>query len=326
MIKDIFQVSNSVGRRLDIYLVKKLHPISRSKIKTFINSSSIQVNNFKVKPGYILQKGDIIRVSVKDDSQDDELVLPEKIKINVIYEDDYIIAINKPSGMVVHPGVKNKKGTLVNGLINKFKNLSNVNGESRRGIVHRLDADTSGVILVAKTNAAHKWLSKQFKERSVSKTYVSITWGKWKDQSGKIEGWISRKKSDPTTYQLRDSAQYGKHSITNYRVEKQYNDLARVLFYPITGRTHQIRIHSSYLGHPVFGDQKYGGGEKKCKGFQPDLNKFFSEKLITFGRHALHALSIEFEPYKNNGKKIKLEAPIPNEFVDLEKSILLYER
>ena len=325
MIKDIFQISKSVGRRLDIYLAKKLHFISRSKIKTFINSSSIQVNNTKVKPSYILQEGDIIRVSINNEDQDNELTLPEKMKINVIYEDGHIIAINKPSGLVVHPGVKNKKGTLVNGLIHQFKNLSNINGESKRGIVHRLDADTSGVILVAKTNDAHDWLSKQFKERSVSKTYVSITWGKWKDQNGKIEGWISRKKSDPTTYQLNDLDQYGKHSITNYIVEKQYDNFARVLFYPITGRTHQIRIHSSHLGHPVFGDKKYGGGEKKSKGFQPNLNKFCSEKLNEFDRHALHALSIEFEPYKNNGKKIKLEAPIPKEFVDLEESILAYE-
>ncbi len=325
MIKDIFHISKSAGRRLDIYLVKKLHPISRSKIKTYINDSSIIVNDIKAKPSYILQKGDNVRVYIDNKDQDNESILPEKMKINVIYEDDHIIGINKPSGLVVHPGVKNKQGTLVNGLISQFKNLSNVNGESRRGIVHRLDANTSGVMLVAKTNEAHKWLSNQFKERSVSKTYVSITWGKWKDQSGKIEGWISRKKSDPMTYQLNDSDQYGKHSITKYRVEKQYNNLARVLFYPITGRTHQIRIHSSHLGHPVFGDQKYGGGEKKIKGFQPVLNKFFSEKLIKFGRHALHALSIEFEPYKNNRKKIKLDAPIPKEFVDFEKSILIYE-
>ena len=325
MIIDIFQISKSVGRRLDIYLAKKLHPISRSRIKTYINDSSIQVNNINVKPGYILQKGDIIRLSINNDEQGDETALPEKMKINVIYEDDHIIAINKPSDLVVHPGVKNKQGTLVNGLMSQFKNLSNINGESRRGIVHRLDADTSGVMLVAKTNSAHEWLSKQFKDRSVNKTYVSITWGKWKEKNGKIEGWISRKKSDPTTYQLNDSDQYGKHSITNYMVEKQYDNFARVLFYPITGRTHQIRIHSSHLGHPVFGDQKYGGGVKKSKGYKPELNKFFSEKLNKFGRHALHALSIEFEPYKNNGKKIKLDAQIPNEFVDLEKSIVLYE-
>ena len=278
-----------------------------------------------MKPGYILQKGDYVRVFIDKKDQDDELVLPEKININVIYEDDHIIAINKPSGMVVHPGVKNKQGTLVNRLMSQFKNLSNINGESRRGIVHRLDADTSGVMLVAKTNSAHEWLSKQFKDRSVNKTYVSITWGKWKDKNGKIEGWISRKKSDPTTYQLNDLDQYGKHSITNYKVEKQYDNFARVLFYPITGRTHQIRIHSSHLGHPVFGDQKYGGDQKKCKGFQPDLNKLFSEKLNKLGRHALHARSIEFEPYKNNGKKIKLDAPIPNEFVELEESIQIYE-
>ena len=325
MIKDIFQVSKSVGCRLDIYLAKKLHPISRSKIKTYINDSSILINNFKVKPGYILQKGDYVRVFIDKKDQDDELVLPEIMKINVIYEDDHIIAINKPSGLVVHPGVKNKKGTLVNGLIHQFKNLSNVNGESKRGIVHRLDADTSGVMLVAKTNSAHKWLSKQFKDRSVNKTYVSITWGKWKDKNGKIEGWISRKKSDPTTYQLNESDQYGKHSITNYKVEKQHDNFARVLFYPITGRTHQIRIHSSHLGHPVFGDQKYGGGVKKSKEFEPKLNKFFSEKLNKFGRHALHALSIEFELYQNIGKKIKLEAPIPMEFMEIEESILVYE-
>tara|TARA_B100002051_G_scaffold27253_1_gene21272 strand:- start:739 stop:1719 length:981 start_codon:yes stop_codon:yes gene_type:complete len=325
LIKYIYQIYKSVGSRLDIYLTKKLHPISRSKIKAFINSSSIKVNSFKVKPGYILQKGDIIRVSINYDGQDNEIALPEKMKINVIYEDDHIVAINKPSGLVVHPGVKNKSGTLVNGLIDQFKNLSNVNGESRKGIVHRLDADTSGVILVAKTNDAHEWLSKQFKERSISKTYISITWGKWKNQSGKIEGWISRKKSDPTTYQLNDSDENGKYSITNYKIEKQYDNFARVLFYPITGRTHQIRIHSSHMGHPIFGDQKYGGGEKKSKGFKPDLNKFFSERLNKFGRHALHALSIEFELYKNNGKKIKLDAPIPKEFVDLEESILVYE-
>ena len=325
MIKYNFQISKSVGSRLDIYLVKQLHPISRTKIKTFINSSSILVNNMQAKPGYILQKGDIIRVVINNEFQHDESVLPEKMKIKVIYEDDYIIGINKPSGLVVHPGVKNKKGTLVNGLIDQFENLSDVNGKFRRGIVHRLDADTSGVLLVAKTNDAHEWLSKQFKDRSVSKTYVSITWGKWKDQSGKTEGWISRKKSDPTTYQLNDSDQYGKHSITNYKVEKQYANFAKVLFYPITGRTHQIRIHSSHCGHPIFGDEKYGGGAKKCKGFKSDQSKNFAKILNKFGRHALHALSIEFEPYQNNGKKIKLEAPIPKEFVDLEESILAYE-
>ena len=279
----------------------------------------------QAKPGYILQKGDIIRVVINNEFQHDESVLPEKMKIKVIYEDDYIIGINKPSGLVVHPGVKNKKGTLVNGLIDQFENLSDVNGKFRRGIVHRLDADTSGIMLVAKTNGAHEWLSKQFKERTVSKTYVSITWGKWKNQSGKIEGWISRRKSDPTTYQLNDSDQYGKYSLTNYFVEKQYDYFARVLFYPITGRTHQIRIHSSHLGHPIFGDQKYGGGIKIAKGHKPDLNRFFSKILKHFKRHTLHALSIEFEPYKNNGKKIKLDAPIPKEFVDLEESILIHE-
>ncbi len=325
MIKDIFQISKSIGRRLDTYLTKQLYPISRSKIKTYINDSSILVNNIKVKPGYILQKGDNIKVYIDNKDEGDESVKPEKMRINVIYEDDYIIGINKPSGLVVHPGINNEKGTLLNGLVDKFKNLSDINGNLRRGIVHRLDADTSGILLIAKTNDSHKWLSEQFKDRSIRKTYISITWGKWKSESGTIEGWVSRKKSDPTSFQFNDSNQYGKYSITNYEVEKQYDNFARVLFYPITGRTHQIRIHSSHIGHPIFGDQKYGGGIKKSKGFQPDLKKFSVDRLKKFNRHALHALSIEFDLYKNSGKKIKLNAPIPKGFVDLEKSILIHE-
>ena len=225
----------------------------------------------------------------------------------------------------MHPGINNTSGTLANGLIKHFDNLSNINGELRPGIVHRLDADTSGVILIAKTNEAHLWLSKQFKNRTIKKTYISITWGKWDEKNGEIEGWISRKKSDATTFTFSKDVEKGKYSKTEYKVEEQYVNFAKVLFYPLTGRTHQIRVHSSFIGNPIFGDDKYGGGIKKSREYKPKLNKYFSEQLLKFRRYALHAISIDFELFNNKEKRIKIEAPIPKEFVDLKDSLLKYE-
>ena len=325
MIVDTFQINNSIESRLDIYLVKELYPLSRSRIKTYIDKSFVLVNNKKTKPSYILQKGDIVNINIKDEIQTDKKLIAEKIEIKILYEDDNVIAVNKPSGLVVHPGVNNNSGTLANGLINHFDNLSDINGELRPGIVHRLDADTSGVILIAKTNEAHLWLSKQFKDRTIKKTYISITWGKWAKKNGEIEGWISRKKSDATTFTFNKDSDKGKYSKTGYKVEKQYINFAKVLFYPLTGRTHQIRVHSSFNGNPIFGDDKYGGGIKKSREYKPELKKYFSDQLLKFKRYALHAFSIDFELHNNKGKRIKIEAPIPKEFVDLESSLLRYE-
>jgi 23S rRNA pseudouridine1911/1915/1917 synthase len=180
-------------------------------------------------------------------------------------------------------------------------------------------------MLVAKTNEAHLRLSEQFKDRTIKKTYVSITWGKWKQTDGLIEGRISRKKSDPTTYMFDNASENGKYSETKYSVDKQYTNFAKVLFYPLTGRTHQIRVHASFNGNPIFGDEKYGGGIKKSKEYKPELSKYFSNQLAKFGRHALHAYSIDFEESNESRKRIKLTAPIPKEFVDLEESLLCYE-
>ena len=325
MIIDTFQINNPIKSRLDSYLAEQLHPISRSRIKTYIKKSLVLVNNNKTKPGYMLQQGDIVKIKIKDHTQIDKKLIAEKIDFKILYEDDSIIALNKPSGLVVHPGINNSSGTLANGLINHFEKLSDINGEFRPGIVHRLDADTSGVILIAKTNEAHSWLSNQFKDRTIKKTYISITWGKWAEKNGEIEGWISRKKSDATTFTFNKDFDKGKYSNTIYSVEKQYINFAKVLFYPLTGRTHQIRVHSSFNGNPIFGDDKYGGGIIKSREYKPDLNKYFSKQLLKFRRYALHALSIDFELFNNKGKRIKIEAPIPKEFVDLENSLLAYE-
>ena len=321
MIKKTFQINDSSNIRLDIYLSGMLNNQSRNKIKSYIKNCSILVNGKLKKPSYLLQNGDTIDISIEtQENKDCNGLLPEKIDLNVLYEDKNIIAIDKPSGIVMHPGTKNKSGTLANGLLHHFESLSNVNGMDRQGIVHRLDADTSGVVLIAKTNESHKWLADQFKNRTIKKVYFAITWGKWKYSSGKIEGNMIRKKSDPTSFKLTSSDE-GKYSKSTFRVLRQYLNFACVEFKPHTGRTHQIRVHSSSVSNPIFGDNKYGGGLKKTGGYASKFRQLSYNIISKFNRHALHATSIEFELMNSNGKRLKLDSLIPDELVDLEKKL-----
>ena len=174
---------------------------------------------------------------------------------------------NKSSGIIVHPGIGVNSGTVANGLAYHFQKLSNINGDLRPGIVHRLDKDTSGVMVIAKTNSAHVFLADQFKERKVKKKYSGLTWGIWGNESGEINEPLSRDKKDPTKYSINAN---GKNSITKFEVKKIFRHSSLVSFFPLTGRTHQIRIHCSHHGHPIFGDEKYGGGISRSKGFIPE--------------------------------------------------------
>ena len=325
MIKKTIQINNSSNVRLDIYLSGLLKNESRNKIKSYIKNSSINVNGESKKPSYLLQNGDMIDISIKmEKSIDSNGLIPEKIDFNVLYEDENIIAIDKPSGIVMHPGVKNESGTLANGLVYHFENLSNINGLDRQGIVHRLDADTSGIVLIAKTNKSHKWLAEQFKNRTIKKVYYAITWGKWRSKSGKIEGNMIRKKSDPTCFDLTLTGE-GKYSKSTFRVLRQYSNFACVEFKPYTGRTHQIRVHSSSFANPIFGDNKYGGGLKKSNEYNNQFRRTSYNVISWFKRHALHAISIEFELMNSNGKRLKLNSPIPNELIELEKKLSVNE-
>ena len=324
MIKKTFQINYSTNTRLDIYLSGLLKNESRNKIKSYIKNLSIHVNGEAKKPSYLLQNGDKITLSIETEKSKSNVLAPENIDLNVLYEDENIIAIDKPSGIVMHPGKKNESGTLANGLVYHFKNLSNLNGLDRQGIVHRLDADTSGVVLIAKTNDSHKWLAEQFKNRTIKKVYYAITWGKWKFKSGKIEGNIVRKKSDPTCFDLT-SADEGKYSESTFRVLRQYSNFACVEFEPFTGRTHQIRVHSSSLANPIFGDKKYGGGLQKSNEYANKFRRISSNIISRFDRHALHAISIEFELMNSNGKRLKLNSPIPVELIELEKRLSVNE-
>ena len=320
MIKKYFPIQDSINIRLDVYLAENFDQLSRNKIKNHIIKNLVVVNGKSSKPSYLLQKGDLVEVSIKEEKLNDDLI-PQEIDLEVLYEDENIAAINKPSGLVMHPGIGNDKGTLANGLVHHFNNLSDVNGKSRLGIVHRLDADTSGIVLIAKTNESHISLSNQFKKRSIKKVYFAITWGKWSKKSGVIEGVMKRKKSDPTSYTISDNNENGKYSKSSFQILKQYSNFACVEFKPFTGRTHQIRVHSSSNGNPIFGDNKYGGGLKKCHEYSSKFEKLTSKEIVKLDRHALHASSIDFELLNLNGKRLKLEAPMPKVFRELEDSL-----
>jgi 23S rRNA pseudouridine1911/1915/1917 synthase len=324
LIKKTFQINDSSNTRLDIYLSNLLKNKSRNKIISYIKNSSIHVNGESKKPSYLLQNGDKIDISIETERSKSNGLTPENIDLNVLYEDENIIAIDKPSGIVMHPGVNNESGTLANGLLYHFKNLSNINGLDRQGIVHRLDANTSGIVLIAKTNESHKWLAEQFKNRTIKKVYYAITWGKWRFKSGKIEGNMIRKKSDPTCFYLT-STNEGKYSKSIFRVLRQYKNFACVKFEPYTGRTHQIRVHSSSFSNPIFGDNKYGGGIKKSNEYANEFRRISSIVISRFNRHALHAFSIEFELMNSNGKRLKLNSPIPDELIELEKRLSFNE-
>ena len=303
------------GKRLDHFLVNLMNAYTRSKIQAWINDGRILVNGKKCKTGYWLDIGDIIHLEIPNDNQfnSNKKLVPEEMELDIIYEDNHIIILNKPSGMVVHPGIGIDNGTLVNGLLNYFDKLSRINDDNRPGIVHRLDKLTSGLLIVAKTNDAHVNLSNQFKRREIKKEYIGVTWGNWLDSSGEINKSISRSRKNPTKNEVHDK---GKISFTAYKVKKDYKHCSLVHFFPKTGRTHQIRVHSSYKGNPIFGDEKYGGGIAKTKGFLPEFNKIYLDLLRSFGRHALHASRLNFiHPYYK--EKINFKAPLPKEFLNL---------
>lgn len=308
--------------RLDNFLATNLSEYSRTKIQAMIREGIVKVDGESKRSSFKLTGGETISLHIEETTPEQYHLIPESIPLEIIYEDEDIIGINKPAGLVVHPGVGNKSGTLVNGLIHHFQTLSTINGKLRPGIVHRLDMDTSGVIIIAKTDTAHANLSKQFEEKTVRKQYVGITWGLWKEKNGKIETKLYRKKSDPTTFEV--NTEKGKTSITEYEVTGKGRYYSKVKFIPKTGRTHQIRVHSAYRKHPILGDEKYGGGSNKIKGFIPEVQKIFKKELERLDRHALHAETICFQ-HPGTNSEIEINAPLPEEMNLILQSLKEYE-
>ena len=305
--------------RLDKYLSDQLTDISRTRIQQQIKSGNVTVDGQPVKASYQLEGGEEIYVVLIDNQPEPATVIPQQMDLDIIYEDDALAVINKPAGLVVHPGKGNRENTLANGLAYHFRNLSDVNGVLRPGLVHRLDKDTTGLIIIAKTNHAHLKLARLFEQREIEKTYLGITWGEWDSRTGRIEIGIRRQRSDPTRF---EASYDGKPAITDYEVIDTFRHLSYVQFYPRTGRTHQIRVHSAHSGFAIFADIVYNGGVNRTKGYLPEVRKFLQRLLDKINRHALHAFRIRFK-HPNSGEDIQFEAPLPPDMTYLLSEIKL---
>ena len=294
--------------RLDQFLVKKLSNVSRSKIQLAIKSGQVLVDGEKLKSSALL-KGDE-KVEGELFASINEDIIAENIPLNILYEDDDLAIINKIPGMVVHPGTGNYNGTLVNALVFHFQALSGLN-DSRPGIVHRLDKDTSGAIVIAKNDKSHQHLSQQFAERKVKKTYKAIAWGSV-PENGEIEGLIGRHPANRKAFKMVNNL--GRESLTKFIVDEQLSPLSFVTLYPKTGRTHQIRVHLKSIGHPILGDEIYGGGKKMIKSFHVKYTQLLNRLFKNMNRVALHAEKLEIT-HPTTGNKMRFQAPIPDDMV-----------
>ncbi|MAV64415.1 MAG: RNA pseudouridine synthase [Candidatus Marinimicrobia bacterium] len=305
-------INNKKDIRVDLFLSNEINDLSRSQIKKMIIDGKVLVNDKRIKPSSVLSGGESILCKFEPSNVCEQYIKPQKINFDIIFEDEYYFAINKPSGLVVHPGSGNHSNTLVNGLLYYLKDISNLD-ESRPGIVHRLDKDTSGVIIVAKQNQAHKKLSNLFHDRMINKKYRAIVWGDLKGK-GQIKNFINRSPRNKTLFSV--SKTNGRESITSYSSVQNFGPLTVVDMFPKTGRTHQLRVHMKHLGHSIFGDEKYSGGVRNIKSFHSRYSSLLKRCFKITNRHMLHAYSIDFvHPFSN--RRICLEASLPSDMNNL---------
>ena len=289
-------VADLDGMRLDTYIASKLNTLSRTMIQRLIENGEILVNGKIKKISYKVQLGDILEINIPKPRETD--IKAENIPLDIVYEDNDIIVVNKPKGMVVHPANGNLDGTLVNALMSICKDsLSGIGGEIRPGIVHRLDKDTSGLLIIAKNDTAHINMSNQIKNREVKKIYIALVRGIVGEDEATINMPIGRSTKDRKKMAVRKD---GKEAITHFKVLKRYGKYTLLEIKIDTGRTHQIRVHLSEIGHPIIGDMVYSNGK----------NEFGVEGQM------LHAKSLDFK-HPITGKEIHLEAELPNYFKDI---------
>jgi len=307
MVKHHSFIVDKCQLRLDQYLVGKLPELSRSKIQNLIKLGQVTIDGEIGKSSLILHGNESIECNFVQEIQN-KSIPGESMDINIIFEDDFIAVINKPSGLVIHPGNGNSSGTLLNGLIHYFSKLSNSDSE-RPGIIHRLDKDTSGILIIAKNDASHEFISHQFSKREIKKEYVALVWGKV-NSVGVINANLGRDSKDRKLFKIVNNG--GKDSITKYKLDGYFPPLSWVRLYPETGRTHQLRVHLKSIGHPIFCDNSYGGGKQNAKSFHIKYTQILNRLIKSVNRVALHAHTIEFR-HPESKKRIKFEASIPED-------------
>lgn len=297
--------------RIDKFLMNRIENTSRNRIQNAIDSGSVRVNDKTIKASYKVKPADIITVVLPDPPRDTE-VYPEDIPIDIVYEDDDVLLVNKEAGMVVHPGYNNYSGTLVNALTYHLNQLPVMPGNTGRpGLVHRIDKDTSGLLIIAKNEWAMTYLAKQFFEHSISRKYVALVWGDI-EQDGTVSGYIGRDIKDRRIMSLYDDPEKGKWSVTHYKVLERLGMVTLIECQLETGRTHQIRAHMKSIGHPLFGDTSYGG-DRIVKGTSFSKYKQFVDNCLSIlPRQALHAKSLGFE-HPVSKQRMYFEVPLPQD-------------
>ena len=303
--------SGQAPLRVDKFLMNFIENASRNKIQKAAENGNILVNDIAVKSSHKVKAGDRVSVVYSYPKQTNELI-PQDISINIHYEDDDLLIVNKEAGMVVHPGFGNYDGTLVNALAFHFENLPNKSTENRPGLVHRIDKNTSGILVIAKNDDSMLKLSKKFEERDLNRLYIALVWGDLKNESDTITGHIGRSLKNRKIMSVFPDGEYGKNAITNYRVVERFGYVTMVECKLETGRTHQIRAHFKHIGHPLFNDPEYGG-DAILKGTTFTKYKQFIQNCFKIcPRQALHAKSLEFKHPKTD-KLVSFESDLPED-------------
>ena len=309
-----FEVSKGQALlRIDKYLMHLIPNATRNKIQHAAQNGDIYVNDVAVKSNYKVKPFDIIRILLSQPPFENRID-PENIPLNIVYEDEALILINKPAGLVVHPGHGNYTGTLVNGLAYHFENLP-MNSSERPGLVHRIDKDTSGLLVIAKTEYAMTHLAKQFEDKTSEREYIALVWGNVIDDEGTITGNIDRHVKDRMQMAVFPDGDRGKHAVTHYKVLERFGYVTLVSCKLETGRTHQIRVHMKYIGHTLFNDERYGGN-LILKGTTFTKYKQFIENCFkTLPRQALHAKTLGFE-HPTTKEFMQFDTQLPQDMQD----------
>jgi 23S rRNA pseudouridine1911/1915/1917 synthase len=294
--------------RIDKFLFDRMRNSSRNRIQIAAKAGCVLVNGIAVKSNYRVKPHDMISVVMAYPPRDNTII-PENIPLNIVHEDDDLMVINKPAGLVVHPGHGNYSGTLVNALMYHLKNLPDLGSdeEPRPGLVHRLDKNTSGIMVVAKSELAMNHLAKQFFDRSTDRLYTAIVWGDFEEDEGTITGNIGRSLKNRLQMDVFPDGEHGKHAVTHYKVLERFGYVTLVQCKLETGRTHQIRAHMRYIGHPLFNDERYGGDEILKGTTFAKYRQFIHNCFELMPRHGLHARSLAFTQ-PTTGKRLTFDS------------------